>query len=153
MLKSADRKISVVLIALAIGYLILSYQLPPYEFVPVDSDLMPKALGYLLIALAVGLFFTGKSDADEDKKEESTTSKSETPALLAVTAMVLAYILLLEVLGFVIVTVLFVFFCSWFLGYKKFKVNATVSILFPVILYYIFNYLLQIRLPAGILPF
>lgn len=152
MLKSSDRKISLVLIALAVGYLILSYQLPPYPFVPVDSDLMPKALGYLLIILAIGLFFSGKNESEEDK-QENATSKSELLVLLTVTAMVLFYIFMLEVLGFVIVTVLFVFFCSWFLGYKNFKVNAAVSILFPVILYYIFNYLLQITLPGGILPF
>lgn len=152
MLRTVNRKISLILAALAMGYLILSYQLPSYPYVPVDSDFVPKVLGYLLILLSAALFFTGKENPDEDKKEDEV-SKSELPVLLTVTAMVLMYIFLLEILGFVIVTILFIFFCSWFLGYRHFKVNAAVSVLFPVTVYYIFNYLLQIRLPNGLLPF
>ncbi|SFB21660.1 putative tricarboxylic transport membrane protein [Lentibacillus halodurans] len=151
MLRSSNRKISLILIALAIGYLILSYQLPPYPFVPVDSDLMPKALGYLLIILSIVLFFSGNNDAEKETKVDSR-SASEMFLLLMVTALVILYISLLEIIGFVITTVFFIFICSLVLGYKNYKVNITVSILFPVVLFYIFNYLLQIRLPSGILP-
>ncbi|MBU5266842.1 tripartite tricarboxylate transporter TctB family protein [Virgibacillus proomii] len=151
MLKSAERKISIILTLLAIGYLILSYQLPSYPFVPVDSDLMPKLLGFLLIVLSIILFFGPNTDEQENKTNH--VSRHELVILLLLTALIILYISLLEVIGFVIVTALFIFSCSWILGYKNFKVNVIVSILFPVVIFYIFNYLLQINLPSGILPF
>ncbi len=150
-LKSAERKISIIFILLAIGYLILSYQLSPYPFVPVDSDFVPKVLGFLLIALSIILFFNSNPKEQEEKK--SNISRQDLWILLFVTALIILYISLLEIIGFVIVSMLFIFSCSWMLGYKNFKVNAIVSLLFPVTLFYIFNYLLQINLPSGILPF
>lgn len=150
-LKSADRKISIVFILLAIGYLILSYQLPPYPFVPIDSDLVPKVLGFLLIALSIILFLNTKPKEQEEKK--SSVSRQDLRIFILVTVLIILYISLLEVIGFVIVSMLFIFSCSWLLGYKNFKVNAMVSILFPITVFYIFNYLLQINLPSGMLPF
>lgn len=67
--------------------------------------------------------------------------------------MIFVYIFLLEILGFVITSTLFIFFCSLFLGYRKYKTNVLVAVLFPLVMYLSFNYLLQIRLPQGLLPF
>ncbi|WMM34307.1 tripartite tricarboxylate transporter TctB family protein, partial [Shouchella clausii] len=58
-----------------------------------------------------------------------------------------------EVIGFVIMTTLFIFVCSRLLGYQKWLVNALTSIVFSIGVYWLFNYGLAIRLPAGILPF
>lgn len=147
-----NQKISIFLILFASGYLYLTYNLKEYPYVPVDSDLVPKLLGYLLIGLAVLLFFDKSSETEEEKEKRKVPGK-ELLVLLAVGVMILAYIFLLEILGFLLATALFVFFCSWFLGYEKWKSNLLVSLIFPSVLYYLFNYLLQIRLPQGILPF
>ncbi|SFG57418.1 putative tricarboxylic transport membrane protein [Halobacillus alkaliphilus] len=152
MLKTMNQKISIFLILFASGYLYLTYNLKEYPYVPVDSDLVPKLLGYLLIGLAVLLFFDKSSETEEEKEKRKVPGK-ELLVLLAVGVMILAYIFLLEILGFLLATALFVFFCSWFLGYEKWKSNLLVSLIFPSVLYYLFNYLLQIRLPQGILPF
>jgi len=147
-----NQKISIFLILFASGYLYLTYNLKEYPYVPVDSDLVPKLLGFLLIGLAVLLFFDKSSETEEEKEKRKVPGK-ELLVLLAVGVMILAYIFLLEILGFLLATALFVFFCSWFLGYEKWKSNLLVSLIFPSVLYYLFNYLLQIRLPQGILPF
>lgn len=55
--------------------------------------------------------------------------------------------------GFVVMTALFIFITTWYLGYKKKWTNAIVSVVFSLSIYMMFNYLLQISLPAGILPF
>jgi putative tricarboxylic transport membrane protein len=52
-----------------------------------------------------------------------------------------------------VTTAIFIFGCSWFLGYKKHVVNVLVSILFPLVMYLLFTSFLQINLPQGILPF
>ncbi|CDQ19131.1 Tripartite tricarboxylate transporter TctB family protein [Halobacillus karajensis] len=152
MLKTLNQKLSVFLILLSAGYLYLSYNLKEYPYVPVDSDFLPKVLGYVLIVLAVFLFFD-KSSETEEEKEKRQVPKKEIFVLLAVGGMIFLYIFLLEIIGFVLSSSLFIFACSWFLGYRKLKTTLLVAILFPLIMYLSFNYLLQIRLPQGLLPF
>lgn len=151
-LKTMNQKISVFLILFGIGYLYMSYNLKEYPYVPVDSDLVPKALGYLLIGLAVLLFFDKSSETEEQKKKRTVPGK-EILVILAVGGMIFLYIFLFEIIGFLLATALFIFFCSRFLGYDRLVSNLLVSLIFPAVLYYLFNYLLQIRLPQGILPF
>ncbi|REJ10289.1 tripartite tricarboxylate transporter TctB family protein [Halobacillus trueperi] len=152
MLKTLNQKVSIFLILFAAGYLYLSYNLKEYPYVPVDSDFVPKILGYLLIILAIFLFFD-KSSETEQEKEKRQVPKKEMLVLLAVGGMIFLYIFLLEIIGFVLSSMLFIFVCSWFLGYRKLVTTILVAVLFPLIMYLSFNYLLQIRLPQGVLPF
>ncbi|WP_442788840.1 tripartite tricarboxylate transporter TctB family protein [Halobacillus sp. HZG1] len=152
LLKTLNQKVSIFLILFAAGYLYLSYNLKEYPYVPVDSDFVPKILGYLLIILAVFLFFD-KSSETKEEKEKRQVPKKEMLVLLAVGGMIFLYIFLLEILGFVLSSMLFIFACSWFLGYRKLVTTILVAVLFPLIMYLSFNYLLQIRLPQGLLPF
>ncbi|MBO8157000.1 MAG: tripartite tricarboxylate transporter TctB family protein [Bacillaceae bacterium] len=151
MLRSVNQKISIILLLVAVFYLIFSYQLPSYPYIPVDADFIPKVLGWLLVILAIALFFAKDQDSEEQKAKRRIPKK-DALVILGVFGMVFIYILLLEIIGFVMMTALFIYFSSWFLGYTKHVTNVIVSILFPVILYGIFNYLLQINLPSGILP-
>lgn len=149
MLKTNNQKIALGLIIISIIYLIFSFRLPKYAYVPVDSDLVPIILGFILLGLSISLFFV-----KEDKKDKiSLPPKKEILMILAVLGFILIYIIFLELLGFILVTMLFLFCCSWFLGYKKFITNALVSIIMPVFIYVLFDSFLQIQLPQGILPF
>lgn len=152
LLKTLNQKVSIFLILFAAGYLYLSYNLKEYPYVPVDSDFVPKILGFLLIILAIFLFFD-KSSETEEEKEKRQVPKKEMLVLLAVGGMIFLYIFLLEIIGFVLSSMLFIFACSWFLGYRKLVTTILVAVLFPLIMYLSFNYLLQIRLPQGLLPF
>ncbi|WP_208591952.1 tripartite tricarboxylate transporter TctB family protein [Gracilibacillus suaedae] len=152
MVQRVNRKIGLILTLLSIGYLYMSYQLPTYLYIPLDADAVPKTLGWVLLVLSIALIFSKDSDSEEQKAKRQIP-KTDVKALLGVGALLLIYIILFETLGFIIMTVLFVYFCSWFLGYKNHSVNAFVSIVFPVALYSIFVFMLQIKLPQGILPF
>ncbi|MFD2638636.1 tripartite tricarboxylate transporter TctB family protein [Piscibacillus salipiscarius] len=151
MFKGVNRKIGLILFLLSAGYLYMAHQLPTYPYIPVDADAIPKALGWTLLVLSIALFFSKDNDSEEQKAKRKIP-KQDVLVLLGVLVLLLLYIALFEILGFIVVTALFVFFCTWFLGYKKHISNAIVSILFPIFLYSIFVYLLQIRLPQGILP-
>ncbi|PAV30932.1 hypothetical protein CIL05_04245 [Virgibacillus profundi] len=152
MLKTLNQRISVILVLIAAGYLILAFQLPSYPYAPVDADLIPMVLGFLLIILAVCLYFSKDSETEEQKARRDIPKK-DIGALLAVFTFILLYIMLLEILGFVIITCVFIFFCSWFLGYKKHITNLIVSIVFPLFMYIMFTEFLRISLPQGIMPF
>jgi putative tricarboxylic transport membrane protein len=152
MIKTLNQRISLVLILISVIYLVLAYQLPAYPYTPVDSDVVPKGLGWLLIVLAVCLFFSKDSETAEQKARRDIPKK-ELVMVVAVFAFIFVYIMLLELIGFIAMTALFIFFCSWFLGYKKYIANLIVSILFPVFMYFVFTGFLKISLPKGILPF
>lgn len=152
MLKTINQRASVVLILLAAGYLYLSYQLPSFAYTRVDADVLPKALGWLLVILSIALFFSKDSESEEQKARRNIPVR-ELIMIGIVFLLILAYILLFEILGFIVVTFIFVFITSLILGYNKHITNGIVSLLFPVILYFAFTEFLQISLPKGILPF
>lgn len=152
MLKSVNQKIALILIAITIFYLIMSYRLPTYPYIPVDADAIPKVLGWLLLGLAIILFFSKDIDTEEQKAKRKV-KKKDAIAMAIVIALLLIYITFLETVGFVILTALFIFLSSLSLGYKNHLVNGIVSIVFPIFIYYVFNFLLKINLPQGFLPF
>ncbi|MFK3960686.1 tripartite tricarboxylate transporter TctB family protein [Pseudalkalibacillus hwajinpoensis] len=149
MLASVERKVAIVLLLISILYLFLSFQLPTFPYAIVDADALPKGLGFLLAALSILLFILNPT---EDRKK-SDIKKDEVLMLLVVAALIFVYILLFELLGFVVVTILFLLVTSRILGYTKWKTLIAVSIGFTLVLYFSFNYLLQIYLPQGLLPF
>ncbi|GAA0465931.1 tripartite tricarboxylate transporter TctB family protein [Alkalibacillus silvisoli] len=151
MLQGVNRKIGLILFLLSAGYLFMSYQLPTYPYIPVDADAIPKTLGWILVVLSIALFFTKDSDTEEQKAKRHIPKK-DVKAIVGVFVLALIFISLLEIVGFVIMTALFIFTCSKFLGYKSNLVNAIVSICFPLFLYSIFVFLLNINLPQGVLP-
>lgn len=151
MLTTMNRRIGLLLFVIASVYLYLSFQLPNYPYAPVDADVIPKGLGILMLILSVALFFSRAIETEMEKAKRNIPKK-ELLVLLAVFAMIFLYILLFEIIGFIVMTAVFIFFCSWFLGYEKWKTNIIVSILFPLGMYIIFVFALGISLPSGILP-
>ncbi|GAA0591203.1 hypothetical protein GCM10009001_04060 [Virgibacillus siamensis] len=149
MFSTTNKKVSFILMLIAVFYLILSFNLPAYAYVPVDSDMVPIGLGFILFALAVALFFT----KDQEPNEADKIPKKELPVVLGVVAFIILYIFLLEIIGFIVMTVLFLFLCSLFLGYRKHIVNGIVSLTMPILIYLLFDSFLQVQLPTGILPF
>lgn len=151
MLSTMNRRIGLLLFIIASVYLYLSFQLPNYPYAPVDADVIPKGLGILMLILSVALFFSRAIETEAEKAKRNIPKK-ELLVLLAVFGMIFLYILLFEMVGFIVMTAVFIFFCSWFLGYEKWKTNIIVSILFPLGMYIIFVFALGISLPNGILP-
>ncbi|WP_090742763.1 tripartite tricarboxylate transporter TctB family protein [Mesobacillus persicus] len=152
MLKKMNQRIALILAAIAVFYLFLSYNLPKYPNAIIDADVVPIGLGYLLLFLSV-LLFLDKTVETEAEKQKRNISKSNLLVLGVVFGFILIYISLLEILGFLLMTAIFIFGCSLFLGYKKHVTNGIVSVVFSFAIYALFNYLLRINLPSGILPF
>lgn len=151
MLSTMNQRIGLLLFVIAAIYLYFSFQLPNYPYTPVDADVIPKGLGILMLILSVALFFSRAKETEAEKTKRAIPGR-ELLVILAVFGMIFVYILLFEAVGFVIMTALFIYFCSWFLGYRKLKTNVLVSLLFPLVLYIIFVNALGITLPRGILP-
>ncbi|KMK78011.1 tripartite tricarboxylate transporter TctB family protein [Alkalihalobacillus pseudalcaliphilus] len=149
---NVNKGLSLALFVIASIYLIMAFQLPEYIFVPVDADLVPKLLGFSLLVLSI-IFFFSKDVDTEEQKQKRVIPKKDALMLLGVLGMILIYITVLEVVGFVIMTGFFIVACSRFLGYTNWKVLLITAVIFSVGAYSMFNYGLSIRLPSGILPF
>ncbi|MCM2676934.1 tripartite tricarboxylate transporter TctB family protein [Alkalicoccobacillus plakortidis] len=152
MLKTVNQRLALIFAGLAVTMIYLSFQLPEYAFVPVDSDMMPKLLGITLLVLSIIFYFSKDTDTDEQKAKR-TIPKQEAYMLLIVLVLILIYITLLEIVGFIPMTIAFIISCSRLLGFKNWLVNILTSITFSGGVYYLFNELLSIRLPSGIVPF
>lgn len=145
-----DRQAAIVLSIISIIYLIFSYRIPSYELAVMDSYALPVGLGWLLLVLSLALFFFGEKTGE---KQQEPISRKEWGVIGAVFGSTLAYVFLLEWLGYVLVTLPFILGVTALLGYRRWVVNAAVAVAFTGITYYAFNYLLNIYLPQGILPF
>ncbi|KKB36165.1 tripartite tricarboxylate transporter TctB family protein [Bacillus thermotolerans] len=152
MANKPSRWIALLLLAIAGVYLVLAYQLPEFPYAIIDSDVLPKGLGFLLIILSVVLFATAKEETAEEK-EKRTIPKNDLVILLITAVAIFIYISLLEVLGFLLTTILFLLFLPTVLGYRKYGVTVAVAFIFSGVMYYSFTYLLNITLPQGIMPF
>lgn len=89
-------------------------------------------------------------------KEEGVNSAVKIQSLmkaLFLVGVIFIYVLVLEKIGFLISTILMLYIVSIFFKYPKPLKLLVISIVFPTVLYLVFKYLLEIRLPAGILPF
>lgn len=154
LLASQNKKVSLFLIILGVVFIFMSYRLPKYPLVPVDADAMPIFLGFLLVFLSVILFFTKDQLVNEEIKEKPKKGLDQnTRKLLIFGVIVFLYILVLETLGFLITTALFIFITTLLLGYQKHIRNIIVALAIPIGFYYLFSAVLKISLPQGILPF
>lgn len=152
-LRTTNRKVGIVLFIISIAYLLLSYNLPDYPYVPVDADAVPLVLGFLLLILSVSLFFQKDEEQNDESKTIQKSGLKEVGMLILIAVYIFLYILLLEPLGFVIISALFIFASTLSLGYKRNIINLIVSLTIPLLFYFAFNYGLKIVLPRGILPF
>ncbi|MHA6261060.1 tripartite tricarboxylate transporter TctB family protein [Sporosarcina sp. CAU 1771] len=151
-IKTMDRKIGLVIMGIAVFYLVLSFQLPEFPYTQVDADVIPKGLGFLLLGLGALLFLQNKPETEEEKKKRYI-NKTDLMLLLATLVALLVYVFFLEILGFIISTIIFLSLTMRMYEYRNWIKNIIVSFVFTFFLYFAFNYALKIYLPQGILPF
>jgi len=153
---SANRLLALVTGILSLAYLYGAFQIPVFPIPrPVDSDAFPKLLGVVMLGLSVWLFFEKDASAPAGAGDEEDT-RSAWPRWqpVVVTSVAIAlYAGLLAWLGFVLASFLLTAGLTWFYGYRRHTVNAVVALTVPLGLYLIMTRLMNIHLPAGVLPF
>lgn len=95
----------------------------------------------------------GKIDANNEEEPDgsSETSAKLTKKIFFFMLSTFVYLLLMDSLGFMITTVLYMPFLMWNLGTKSKTVLIILPIVTTIVLYFLFNLLLDIPLPQGIL--
>lgn len=155
----ANRLMAVVIGLCSVAYLWAAYQIPIFPIPrPVDSDVFPKLLGFVMLGLSAFLFFEKPTAKQPPNETEAPNSEQPTPWAqwkpVVVTSVAIAvYAALLGVMGFVLASAVLTASLTWFYGYRGHAVNAAVSVLVPLFLYVLMTRVMNIYLPPGWLPF
>jgi len=152
-----DRVMGIVLFTVGWIYLILAFQIPKTILaVPIDANVFPIGLGIIIIILSVILFIQNLGilkETDQKKREDSKDKRKENwKGLILVVGACFLYPILLPHLGFIILTFFFIMLISRYLGFRKWGINASISLGVSVGFYLVFTRLLFISLPRGVLP-
>jgi putative tricarboxylic transport membrane protein len=156
--------LGIVIAIFAVAYLIGAFQIRQFPLPrPIDSDLIPKVLGVVMLGLAVLLFFQkpGTQGAVVLTEEEPVAVDlaaphwSANPVVQVVLTVlgIAAFAALLRPLGFAISSALLLFGLAALFGYRAWAINLAVSLGVPLFLYLTLTRAMGVNLPRGILPF
>lgn len=110
--------------------------------------------GAFPFTIGAGLVLSGLGVAIFDllgRTEGAPTEPIDRATLLAMIALLAAYIVAYETLGFIVATILMYALSARVLGSRRWGVNLLVAVLLSLIVYGVFHYLLQVQLPDGML--
>ncbi len=154
-----------VLFVFGLAYFIMTWQIANFKGLgapPVDAKFVPRLWGGMLMLLSLIVFVRGireylrlrKEGRIEKKQASLIKGVVEYREIILSFLFLLIYILLLQPVGFIIMSALFIFAEAMVLtpkGKRKPLIAAIVGIVAAVIVDFAFVNLLHVLLPAGIL--
>jgi hypothetical protein len=140
-----DRKIAIAMLIISMVYCYSAYSLDA-DFDPTQEKFYPFALSTVMVILSLGLLvWPSRHKASWPK------GKNLTKIGLTVCA-IFAFCLVLHKIGFLISSSVLMGICMWVFEADR-KWIAPVSIIVAISFYFIFDRVLGLNLPAGILSF
>ena len=143
---------------LSAGMMIMAKMLPKSTVMEIGPDFMPMCIGAVTFVLAAVLAFLNIKNLKMRKAEAEAMVKEDLDYKRMLTSfmLILVYVYLLQPVGFIITTILYLPFQMYVLApddkkTKKDVVQLTVtSFLFTFVVFFLFRYGFKIILPAGI---
>lgn len=111
------------------------------------SRMFPVAISIFAIVLATILLL--KTYFKWGKQEELDFTGTKMAMLMA--ALLIAYVALIEVVGFYLATPFYLYITMWVLGQRRKKLMLTISIVMPLLVYLFFDLILGMQIPEGML--
>ncbi len=143
---------------LSAGMMIMAKMLPKSTIMDIGPDFMPMCIGLVTFVLAAALAFLNlknlkmrTAEAEKMEKEELDYKRMLTSFML-----ILVYVYLLQPVGFIVTTILYLPLQMYVLApdEKKTKKDiiqlAVISVIFTFVVFFLFRYGFKIILPAGI---
>ena len=138
-----------VFVILFISVLVLSRSLPE------QTKYYPTLIGYIGLFLSVLLTVTNvvKLTKDKSDKEKLVNIKVEQLVrIMIMTGLLIVYILVINKIGYIVTTIVFMFGITYILGNLKKPVKSLIiSCVFSITLYVLFEIIMNVSLPSGIL--
>lgn len=134
-------------------YLANAFLIETKGLVSVEADFMPKIYGSLLLFCSSILLITSFLKL-KGKNEEHKKSATDWKRIFAVLGLIFIYVLLMQYLGFILISIPFLFCLSLILTpdyvKKTYWIYAVFSVVLPIIAYFIFSHYLSLTMPSGI---
>ncbi|MCY4635901.1 MAG: tripartite tricarboxylate transporter TctB family protein [Acidobacteria bacterium] len=160
-----DRGLGAGLLAIGGGYLAAAFLIsePEGGYAAVGPRVFPVAIGIALVAVALRTAFRTRGGTGAPSSGTAEAQTAPAPASDAVppaadwraaapSALIfLAYILLLEPLGYLLATAAFIALEARLLGSRRWRRDLLAALVVSVSVYALFSLLLGLRLPAGLL--
>lgn len=151
--------IGIVIIIFAIVYFIGSFSIKQNKVVSIGAEFMPRLYGLILFILALlqiyqGLIYVKKYKITEEKFKAKEDNK-DTKNVILTFLLILLYISMMEILGFILSSALFLFLMSFLLSPANVKVKYYLSMIYSIVLsiciYVLFHNFMLMPLPKGII--
>ncbi len=117
----------------------VAWKLSPYLF--------PVFISILFILVSVSMFLQGLKTGEEPRQNEE--GKESFRKVAGFIGLVIVYYILLPYLGFLITDTLMLFFFLLYLGVRPWWKGMIFSVSLTIIIYVVFQVLLNVRLPQG----
>lgn len=148
-MKRGNAIISIICIILGIYVMVQANTFPELGGSEVSGPgFFPKLWAVVLIGLSILLL--GSSFYAKKDKQIDLLSKERIKVYISMAALIV-YIFLINSIGFIVLTPIFLFGLIWFFGMKGYVKIAMASIAVTLAVYGVFEILLAVPLPAGIL--
>ena len=153
-MKKAEMITGVFLLVLS-GFVIwVALEMPPSSTFGPGAGFLPFWLGVLLAVLATILFVSAwRRQATQKENESVFPGKQALFAIASVLVGLAVYILLIEVLGYLLDTFLFIVFLMKVVEREKWPLTLMVAVGTTAVLFITFQFLLQITLPSNMFGF
>jgi len=116
-----------------------------------EARAYPHFMIFCLFFFSLALFVSTFINSKKKERENSSKSKIDISRLLNIGILTLAYIVLLNKIGFYSSTAIYLLCAMSLLGIKNIKLLLFTTGIFLLLLYSIFNVFLQLPKPEGIL--
>ena len=153
--KYGDLATGIVFLVIAVVFYVLAGQLPPSLLGGVGSDFVPKILAVGTGILSVLQIISGVKTMKKDfSGEAADEDRPEYIRVLATVAAFGIYVTVMEKVGFLISSIVYLFAQMVILAPKEkrnFLLLAVIAVVFNIVVYFIFRNALNVMLPKGIL--
>lgn len=116
-----------------------------------NARLWPKLFSIILILLSTGLIIETTIKAKHHKQKVNTMNLRKNLYVIYIAIIMLIYLLIMRIIGFLVLTPIFVGIVLWILNYRKVKTIILLSTTFTIAILIVFQFMLNIPLPQGVL--
>ena len=150
-----DRLLIIIMTLVIGGYLFLALSLRELSFSgPVGPKTFPILIGVAgLLALGLLIVERLRGKNGDAVSPAGAAAPSRPWAVVGVVGWTVLYYMVFERLGFVLATIPYLLLLMVFFNRGRWVANLSVSLVFTVGVYVVFNRYLQLNLPAGLLGF
>ena len=151
-LRSADLMTGALTIGIGVATLVASRSIKAMAGESLDPRTLPAIVGWAMIVCGAGIMRSGWSYRGEAVPVQWPDRPGKR-RLLATAVLLLAYVGLIEPVGFPIVTAAYVAAHSWYLGRYRPWACILGGVATGVIVYYVFMEFLDLTFPLGLLEY